>query len=66
MKIDEQGYKDGGAAFRKGKTLHNLFTAMLAEEETTKEHEARRQREDYWQSYGIGYADAFLEKLRAR
>jgi hypothetical protein len=66
--IDEQGYKDGGAAFHKGKTLRSLFEARFAAMSPAKEGEQKDwdKVQDYQKSFEIGFADALLAKFRIR
>lgn len=61
-KIDEQGYKDGGAAFNKGKSLRSIVEARHAMHQG--KHENWREVEDYQESFELGFADALLTKLR--
>lgn len=60
--IDEEAYKAGGAAFVKGKTLHSLFELVL--EELNKPYQERAEKENFHNSYFLGFADALLNKLR--
>lgn len=66
--IDEQGYKDGGAAFNKGKTLRSVLEARFAAMAPAKEGEQKDwiKVQDYQESFELGFADALLVKLRAR
>ena len=66
MKIDEQGYKDGGAAFAKGKTLRWLLEQKNAADELIGySSDDRIKRFDYVESVELGFADAVLAKLRS-
>lgn len=65
--IDEQGYKDGGAAFNKGKSLRSVIEAKIAAHNATHDkQEDYAKAEDYQMSYEIGFADALLSVLRRR
>lgn len=67
MEIDEQGYKDGGAMFNKGRTLRQLFEAAQVkreEAEKTKTSEMWEAHEKYAMGMFLGFADALITKLR--
>lgn len=66
--INEQGYKDGGAAFSKGKTLRNIMDAKIAMQKKNDDEDGKnwRENENYQQSFELGFADALLAKLRTR
>lgn len=66
--IDEEGYKAGGAAFQKGKTLRNVVEVMIAKMKEADEDPKSdwKKAEAFFNSYAIGFADALLAKLRSR
>ena len=64
--INEQGYKDGGAAFAKGKTLRSLIEKRIELHKSEHTNENWQTAEDYQQSFELGFADALLTKLRSR
>lgn len=61
--IDDQAYKDGGAAFNKGKTLRSVVELMMVKKEEEKDWQ---QTETFFNSYALGFADALLAKLRSK
>lgn len=65
-KIDDQGYKDGGAAFRKGEMLRSLMDKMVAEMHQQMDQDKMKERENYHMSSFLGFADALIERLRSR
>lgn len=64
--IDEQGYKDGGAAFAKGKSLRQLIEPAMASVQNPDPKADWQADENYHQSVFLGFSDALLTKLRAR
>lgn len=65
-KIDDQAYKDGGAAFNKGKSLRQLMEMLFAEPEKEEERPNWQEREIKTNSTMLGYADAFIFFMRSK
>lgn len=62
--VDEKCYNEGMAAFAKGKTLRSMFDQMIAKQNAPNRDWQKEESE--FNSMMLGFADAFLAKIRSR